>query len=425
MNRDKQRADITVVGVPEDGCMSLSSRAVSAVSSARVLAGHTRHREWFPQFNGLFLDMNQGFSAWISQVIDESEEGDVVVLASGDPLFFGIGASLLKKREPQALHFIPSLSSAQLAFSRLKMPWNDARFLSCHGRQLSGLVSQMQQADRFALLTDQSNSPQAIAKHLLKFNETLWSLSVCEQLGGPKERISHYDVEELANCEQSFDALNILVAERESPARWGGQGQFASDSQFNKRMPQKGLITKQSVRHLAITGLALKANDIMWDIGSGSGSVAIESAKLCWQGQVYAVECNPDCFPSLQNNIYAHATDNVTLITGKAPDALQQLPSPDAVFVGGSRGEMEQILTQAWQALNHNGRLMISAVTIDTVAQVYQWAKENALYMQTQVINISQTQPLAHYQRYQAENPIHLFTLHKKRDSNQSGATHE
>lgn len=406
-------ASITVVGVPEDGCLSLTSRAVNVVVKARVVAGHPRHLEWFPQFEGVFLDMTSGFSQWMSQVIEESEEGSVVVLASGDPLFFGIGTTLLKKMPANELNFIPTSSSPQLAFSRLGLPWNEARFLSCHGRSMQGLTSQMQQGDLFAFLTDYKNTPQVLAQHLAAYSETSWTLSVCEQLGGSAERVRHFSVEELCAEISDFDKLNVVVAQRKSHHRWGGHGQFANDESFLKRLPQKGLITKQAVRNLVLTSLKVQPDSVVWDIGSGSGSVAIESAKLCWKGRVYAVECNDPCFDSIQENCRAHGTDNVTLIKAKAPDGLDELPSPDAVFIGGSRGQMDDILYAAWQRLNLGGRLLVSAVTIDTVSEVYQWAKQHQIHLDTQLINISQTQPLAHYQRYQAENPIHLFSMIK------------
>ncbi|MEI8631058.1 precorrin-6y C5,15-methyltransferase (decarboxylating) subunit CbiE [Vibrio sp. PP-XX7] len=413
MNQAKALVRLTVVGVPEDGCLSLTSRAVNAVLQARVVAGHPRHRTWFPQFEGEFIEMTCGFSAWIKQVIEESEVGNVVVLASGDPLFFGIGTTLLNMIDGKALRFIPSFSAAQLAFSRLGLPWHDARFLSCHGRSLQGVVSKMQQGDLFAILTDHQYSPQVFARHLIRYRESHWTLSVCEQLGGSEERIRQFEVEQLAASEIMFDKLNVVIAQRGSPVRWGGQGQFANDNSFLKRMPDKGLITKQAVRHLILTTLRIQSADQVWDIGSGSGSVAIESGKLCWNGNVYAIECHDQCFASIEANIFGHGTDNVALIRGTAPAVLPELPDPDAVFVGGSRGQMDDILTTVWQRLKLQGRLVVSAVTMDTVVAVYQWAKAHQLTFETQVVNVSQTQPLAHYQRYQAENPIHLFSLLK------------
>ncbi|WP_439033330.1 precorrin-6y C5,15-methyltransferase (decarboxylating) subunit CbiE [Agarivorans sp. QJM3NY_33] len=405
--------NITVVGVNEDGCISLSSRAVNAIAQARVVAGHPRHMAWFPQFDGLFLDMSQGFSEWLNELIDESEEGAVVILASGDPLFYGIGHALLKRVKREELAFIPALSSVQLAFAKLALPWSQAQFISCHGRALAGLVSQMQQASLFAILTDDKNTPQVIAQHLAKFNQADWRLSVCEQLADVNEQISEFSVAQLAAHPEPFSPLNLIIALRQSELVWGGYGQFSEDSCFSKRSPQHGLISKQPVRHLALAAMRIRPADTVWDIGAGSGSIAIEAAKFCWQGQVFAIESNPECYAGIEHNIHAHSTDNVCLVQAKAPQALQDLAPPDAIFIGGSRGQMQLILDHCWQVLKPQGRLLISAVTLDTVAELYQWGKQQNLRFQVQLVNVAQTQPLANYQRYQAENPIHLFSISK------------
>ncbi|WP_394154286.1 precorrin-6y C5,15-methyltransferase (decarboxylating) subunit CbiE [Vibrio maritimus] len=414
--------NITVVGVPEDGCVSLSSKAVNAVSQARVVAGHPRHLAWFPQFKGLFLDMTDGFSSWLLQVIEESAEGGVVVLASGDPLFFGIGTTLLKQLPKQELAFIPSHSSPQLAFSRLGISWPRAQYLSLHGRELIGIVSQMQSAELYVLLTDGTNTPQRIASHLVEFHQLQWKLSVCEQLGSVEERITSFSVEELANCQHDFDSLNIIVAERLVDIRWGGHGQFASDHSFAKRTPKNGLITKESIRNLAITQLKVQAEDVVWDIGAGSGSIAIEAAKFAVEGMVYAVECNAECFDVIDANRRSHATDNVQLIKHKAPAGLTELPPPNAVFIGGSRGQMNDILELCWERLHSHGRMVVSAVTFDTASEVYQWLRTNSVDFDVQLINISHLQPLAHYHRYQAENPIHLFCIIKNQEQSSKDA---
>jgi len=404
---------VTVVGVPEDGCLSLSSRVVNAVSSARVVAGHPRHLVWFPQYQGVFIDMTLGFDRWVNSVLDESEEGGVAVLASGDPLFFGVGRCLVDKLGATEICFMPSLSSAQLAFSRLGLPWNDAGFYSCHARSLNGLICYIQQGDLYALLTDHTHTPQVIARHMVTFNETHWKLTVCEQLGRSEENIRSFRVEELANRDIEFASLNVLIARRGSEQRWGGNGQFANDSCFSKRKLKNGLITKQAMRNLVVTSLGIKPNDTVWDIGAGAGTVAIEAAKLAWKGRVIAVEYNELCFQMIKDNKQAHGTDNVTLICEKAPAALDSLPTPDAIFIGGSQGEISAILSSAWHRLHANGRLIVNAATVDSIAQVSLWAKKNQLPFSAQVVNISQTQSLVHDQCYQAENVIHLFRMVK------------
>jgi len=412
-------ANITVVGIPEDGCMSLSSRAVNAVESARVIAGNNRLLEWFPQFKGQRLSMSQGYQAWFAQVLEESEEGNVVVLASGDPLFFGIGQSLLKQLPHNEVRFIPSPSSMQLACSRIGRPWHNMQAISLHGRRqhydsIHGLASQIQWGTSYCILTDTHNHPARIAEHLINFAQQDWRVWVCENLGSVEETISEWSLESLAQCSQDkFSSLNVLVLHRETPHAWGQIGQYASDDDFLKRMPKRGLITKQPVRHLALSSMRIQPHSIVWDIGTGSGSIAIEAAKQCYMGQVFTIESNQECYESILANFHAHGTDNVTLIEDKAPNQLSDLPTPNCIFVGGSRGNMDSILQTCWQAVKPGGVIVASAVTVDSVCELHQWSTASKAPTQVQLVSISTGVPLASYTRYQAENPIHLFTFTK------------
>ncbi|WP_241148893.1 precorrin-6Y C5,15-methyltransferase (decarboxylating) subunit CbiT [Photobacterium sanguinicancri] len=179
-------------------------------------------------------------------------------------------------------------------------------------------------------------------------------------------------------------------------------------------MPKRGLITKQPIRHLALSSMRIRPDHSVWDIGTGSGSVAIEAAKQCWQGQVYTLESNNDCYESIEANIAAHATDNVQLLKVKAPEELASLPQPKSVFIGGSRGEMAAILDSCWQRLADDGVIVATAVTIDSVAELHTWSKQRNVKALVQMVSVSQGVPLAHYTRYQAENPIHLFIFDKR-----------
>lgn len=410
------KALISVVGIPEDGCLSLTSRAVSVVSNAKILAGYPRHLTWFPQFSGTFIDMSQqGVSKTIDLLIDASEdETNVVVLASGDPLYFGIGALFVRKIPVKDLAFYPSLTSPQLAFSKLCLPWQEAQTISLHARSLAGLVAKLQYGDLFALLTDNINSPQQIAKHLQRYSEDVWNINVCEALSSPDERISNWQLEELAQNTNEFHQLNLLVLQRNKKRVWGGFGQYASDNDFVKRMPNKGLITKEPIRNLALSMLKIMPKSCVWDIGSGSGSIAIEAAKQAYQGCVYAIESNAECYEHIQTNGHSHGTDNVSLVKGIAPHVLDDLPKPNAVFIGGSRGQMHNILDRVWDALIEGGNLACSAITLETVQEILSWCEANNVEAHYQLINISESKKIKHYHAYNAYNPIYLFYLKKR-----------
>ncbi|KJY81331.1 bifunctional cobalt-precorrin-7 (C(5))-methyltransferase/cobalt-precorrin-6B (C(15))-methyltransferase [Vibrio nigripulchritudo] len=412
-------AAVTVVGVPEDGCLSLTSRAVNAVESARVIAGNDRLLDWFPQFKGERLSMNQGYQPWFAQVLEESEEGGVVVLASGDPLFFGIGQSILNKLPHHEVRFIPSPSSMQLACSRVGLPWQDMKAISLHGRKqhddvIQGLASQIQWGTNYCLLTDAHNHPARIAAHLINYTQQGWQVWVCENLGSTEEKVTKWSLDDLARCASGdFSSLNVLILHRAEPHAWGIAGQYASDDDFMKRTPKRGLITKQPVRHLALSSMHIQPQSVVWDVGTGSGSVAIEAAKQCYLGQVFTIESNPECYESIEANLKAHGTDNIRLIKDKAPNQLEHLPAPDSIFVGGSRSNMKSILDTCWEALKPGGVIVGSAVTVDSTCELHQWSKESQAPTHVQLVTVSNGVPLAHYTRYQAENPIHLFTFTK------------
>ena len=420
-------AAITVIGIGDDGCASLTSKAVGAVESAQVLAGSQRQLSFFPQFRGQNNSASaEGLQNYLNSICEASYEHNVCVLASGDPLFFGLGKRLAETVEPEHLHFIPSPSSAQLAFAALGIPWADARTLSVHGRPLQGLVSKMQQGHLFALLTDRVNHPAAIAQHLLKYHEQDWVIHVCERLGGTEQKISRWSVTELAQQDslqqpQQFDALNMMVLQREQHCRpWGGYPNHCPDTAYQKRMPRNGLITRQEVRAIAVAQLQLHTTSVVWDIGTGSGSIAIEAAKQAWQGEVCAIESTPESVDICRANAEEHRVDHLQVIAGLAPDALSELPAPDAIFIGGSRGRMTDILSHCWHSLKPGGRLVISAVTLDTVSETFTTLKAMGLQPEVRLISIARSKPVAHYTGYSAENPIHLFSLEKAEQPEQT-----
>lgn len=409
-----QKALISIVGVPEDGCLSLTSRAVSVVSGARLLAGDPRHLKWFPQFHGTFIDMSVlGVSQMVARLIDESEEGNVVVLASGDPLYFGIGTLFTRNMPREELAFYPSLTSPQLAFSKLALPWQKAQTLSLHGRPLSALVSRLQSGDLFALLTDGINTPQKIAQHLLSYNEKVWEVYVCEALSGADEKISTWNLEELAQTQYEFHPLNLIVLQRHLKEYWGGYGQYAQDDAFSKRVLNKGLITKAPIRHLTLAMLKINAESCVWDIGSGSGSVAVEAAKQAYSGRVFAIESNDQCYVDIEYNAHEQGTDNLVLVKGSAPRVLEKLPAPDAVFIGGSRGQMPAILDAVFAVLKDEGNIVCSAITLETVQDIFSWCKNTHVEANYQLVNISESKKISHYHALNAYNPIYLFHLKK------------
>jgi len=414
---------ITLIGIGDDGCISLTSRAINAVAQAELLAGASRHLHFFPQFCGEKLTFVSGLNGYLTQVVEVAKDKDICVLASGDPLFFGIGKRLLALVAQAntdintriVVEVITSPSSVQLACAKALIPSDDIKVISLHSRPIFGLVARLQQGDNFALLTDNEHNPVIIAQHMLSYGETQWRLVLCEHLGGVKERVREFGVEQLASSDVAdIETLNVLILQRQGQPYWGGLDKHCPDSAYHTLTPLHALITKANVRALVIARLGLRPKSVMWDIGSGSGSIAIESAKQAWDGQIYALECNPQCFDVIEHNQKRHRVDNLTLIKTKAPQGLAQLPAPEAVFIGGSRGQIDAIVTQVMSRLAPGGKLILSAVTLDSVGEFFQLCKSKQYQYEIIMLQSSTAKPLAHYQRYQADNPIHLFVITKE-----------
>jgi precorrin-6Y C5,15-methyltransferase (decarboxylating) len=236
---------------------------------------------------------------------------------------------------------------------------------------------------------------------------------VCENLAGPEERVRTFRLDDLTRCDD-VAPLNLLLLVRDARGwRPPPAIPFLHEDAFAKRMPKKGLITKREVRLLSLAALAIRPDSIVWDVGAGSGSVAIEAALLAPEGRVYAIEVDPEGVDLCRENLRAHAVDNVRLVEGRAPEALADLEAPDAVFVGGSKGDLAEIIRVSLERLDARGRLVVNAITLENVGEAYRAFRDRDLLPEVFVLNVARGEPLAHYLRYEALNPIHVFAVTK------------
>ncbi|EQA55680.1 bifunctional cobalt-precorrin-7 (C(5))-methyltransferase/cobalt-precorrin-6B (C(15))-methyltransferase [Leptospira kmetyi] len=404
---------VTVIGMGDEGCPGLSSIAVNAVAKAQILAGGERHLDFFPQFTGEKIVFKGNLIQATERIAELAAEHTVCVLASGDPLFFGIGNLIGKKVGLEHVDFIPAPSSIQQAFARVGIKWDDAQILSLHGRPIEGLITKLQSLNKVALFTDEINHPQAVASYMKQYDESDWTAFVCENLGGKNERIRKFELNLLSE-ENGISPLNVLILirneeNRKSPPIMPN----VPEENYAKRIPKKGLITKKEVRILSIAFLEIRDDSVVWDIGAGSGSIAIEAAQLAKNGKSYAIEVDPEGIEICRQNVVSQRTDNVHVIAGKAPEALENLPDPDCVFVGGSKGNLYEIIRISLNRLSSRGSLVVNAVTLDNVTEAYHGFKKLGLVPEVTLLNVSRGQPLADYLRYEALNPIHIFKVTK------------
>jgi len=289
-----------------------------------------------------------------------AEPGRVCVLASGDPGFFGIVRVLAERFGAEALDVRPAVSSVALAFARLGIPWDDALVVSAHGRPLRGAARRAAASTKAAVLTSPDSPPEALGKELLVLGARHRRAVVCSRLGTPTEAVASVDLAGLAAG--TWDPLSVVVLLDADPVApqpalaWG-----LPDDGFDHRA---GMITKAEVRAVALGKLGLPPAGVLWDVGAGSGSVAVECARLRPGLRVIAVERDTDQAERARGNATQHGV-RVELVEGEAPDALGGLPDPDRVFVGG--GGID-VLDAVLARLVPGGRVVASFAALDRAA---------------------------------------------------------
>jgi precorrin-6Y C5,15-methyltransferase (decarboxylating) len=382
---------IHVVGIGLDGATGLSHRVRQIVEEAILLVGSARHLSYFPDHPAprLFLtDLTEAIAHIRNYPSPHPPTllSPIVILTSGDPLFFGLGRLLLNEFPAERLTFHPHFSSIQLAFSRVKLPWQDARMISAHGRSLEELTQALQQGvEKLAVLTDGTNTPRAIA-HLLQSLDlpTRYRMWVCENLGGSDERILELQMNIELLSQESFSPLNVVVLQRITQALQPFDLKALPlfgipDSLFLSFPDRPGLMTKREVRVQILSELALQPGQIVWDVGAGTGSVAIEMARLCPASTVYAVEKTAIGTSLIQQNSQQFQVKNIVSVHGIAPDALHSLPPPNRVFIGGSGGHLKAILDYCADNLAPSGRIVLALATLEHLAMILNWLEQKVM----------------------------------------------
>ncbi len=389
------------MGVGADG--SLPPAGERLVEEADILFGGERLLEMFREARGEKFAIKRNLSEVEERIRENLGRRKLVVLASGDPNFFGIGGYLAKKLGKEHVEVIPNVSSMQLAFARIKESWEDAAFVSVHGRGPEEILQALSRSRKIAVLTDERWNPGAVARFLLERGVSGVRAYLCENLGAEGERVEETSLSELS-LKREFAPLSLLLLLRErEPERAFGipEGEFAH---------RRGLITKQEIRAIALSKLGLSERSIVWDIGAGSGSVSIEASFLVRKGRVFAVERDPEQIELLAENIRKFEAWNVEVIRAEAPEGLDELPDPDAVFIGGSGGRMEEILDVVCRRLKPGGRIVINAATLESMSAAAEGLRRRGFEVEIALVNVARSKALADLTLFKALNPVFVIT---------------
>ena len=298
-----------------------------------------------------------------------------VVLASGDPLWFGIGRLLLQRFGASALAFQPAPSSMQLAFARIGRPWQDASWISLHGRDSAPLASALQKRPAaLAVLTDPHQGGAAAVRTLLRASglEASYAFWLCERLGHPAERVQRLASQ--TPLPADLDPLNLvlLVAEPpEQPAEPAALALFGLEDGLFLQLPDRpGLMTKREVRIQVLADLDLPPKGVLWDLGAGVGSIGLEALRLRPGLELWALEQRGGSGSLIRANAERLGVTPAGVVEGRAPDALAELPDPDRVVIGGGGSERATVLAAVIERLRPGGRVVIPLATIEALAEL-------------------------------------------------------
>jgi precorrin-6Y C5,15-methyltransferase (decarboxylating) len=398
---------VYLVGAGITGWEGFGGKALEVISKAEVLIGHQRLLDIFPEFKGRKMVMDD-----LSIMLDflKSTEKRTVVLGSGDPNFFGVGRFLLRNLPKERVEIFPNVTSIQYAFARIKEPWDDATFVSVHGRGMKSAIDRIIAATKVAILTDATNSPAAIARELIARGAEGYDAWLCEDMGMPGEKFTKTDVRGLVDLATSN--LNILILIKAwEPNLENYPVMGIHDEEF---ATAKKLITKEEVRAVTLGKLQLQDDLVMWDIGAGSGSVSIEAGNLMPNGKIFALERNPQYLTFLRDNLKKFVARNVMLIEAFAPEGLDDLPDPDRVFIGGSGGMLEEIIEAVDRRLKPDGFIVLNAVTLDTLTKSVEFLEDHGYTVEVTCVNIAKTRGLTEYKMFEAHNPVYIITAFKE-----------
>ncbi len=399
----------------------LSLAALRAIERAEVLAGGERHLSAFDSLRASKVPIQSDLDGFLSRIVDVSRKKRTAVLASGDPLFYGIGSRLISVLGRDRVLVLPNITTVQALFARLGEPWENVRVISLHGRDERISASRLLQAvgrhSRVTVFTDPRHAPGWIARTILEAGVTDRSMVVAEDLGLPTEMLRCFRLEEVPN--QGFSPLNIVTVL--SPIGGSTSGSLDGRSPVfgfpeEDFQHQGGLITKMEVRAVVLAQLRLCKGQILWDLGAGSGSVSIEAARIAPHGHVFAVERDEARFRDLTINARRFGCFEVSPVCGRASLVIDGLPDPDRVFIGGSGNELEAILEKVALRLRLGGRVVQTAVALDTLDRARDFWRNSPFDMCITQLQISRSAPIADSIRLHALNPVFVITAWRKGD---------
>lgn len=426
--------ELHIIGLGVAEQAELSAEATDALQKSALVFGSSRQLKTVKRF---LSDKQQQaelprLSELKEQIIAISDDNQkslsrcsIAVLASGDPLYYGIGRWFCNQFSAgcnkSQLFFYPAISSLQAACHRLGVSLQDVEVLSLHGRPLVKLRTRLRQNQALLILTDKRSSPQALAAQCIECGYESATLTICENLGYPEEKISHFEASELLNSLTDFDPLHVTLIRPGINQGFLPEFPGIPDKHFitDSQEAGRGMISKREVRLSILSLMHVAKGDTVWDIGAGCGGVAVEMAYWNPDSTVYAIEHHEERLRCLDGNRQRFGVvSNLYIVPGRAPQVLNEQPRPNKVFIGGSDGELPTLLTKVWELLPEGGVLVASAVTENTKQHLFNFWQQRAdaydCLPETLQLAVSRGELLAGQLMYRPSLTVNLYQFVKK-----------
>jgi precorrin-6B C5,15-methyltransferase / cobalt-precorrin-6B C5,C15-methyltransferase len=361
---------VTVVGIGADGWDGLTETARDALHGAAAIAGSPRQLALLPGLGARRVQLPSPLLEHLDDLVRDNP--GLCVLASGDPMLNGIGATLVRRLGPGEVRVIPAVSSVALACARLGWPEHEVTVVSLVAKPPETVLAALQPGARLLVLCRDRTTPALAARLLTAAGWGASELSVLEQLGGPAERVTAARKASELTADGFGDLCVLAVTPRPGP---GARATTRVPGLPDDAYQSDGQLTRRELRALALAALAPGPGQLLWDVGAGSGSVGIEWMRADPLARAIAVEARPDRAARAGRNASALGVPALQVVTGSAPAALDDLPDPDAVFAGGGI-TAAGLLEACWQRLRPGGRLVAHAVTMESENVLHRWQQE-------------------------------------------------
>ncbi len=402
-----------IIGI---GYRPLDRRSKQTLTKARVILASPRLYEVFTGYEEFEsvkerIIVHERFTDMMNYLRDTLHRGeDVVLLGSGDPLFFGIGRRAIKEFGPDMVEILPDLSSMQVAMARAGIPWDDAFFMSLHGGPVEGqrrklpytlehLPAILQRHKKVIILTDAEYNPARIARDLAERLPFEVDYYVCQRMGYPDERLQRLTLQEASEMEFLEPNL-VLILKKDTPEETVVLGLEEEDF-----LHREGMITKTETRAVCLHRLRIPAEGVLWDIGAGSGSVGLEATMLSPYLRVYAVEKDPEAVELIRKNRDRLGAYTLKVVHGTAPEALAELPEPQRVFIGGTGGRLQEILMTVSRRLS-KGVVVMNLTRLEPLTEAMALLTEQGFRVDVTEVGVFRGKALGGLTHLQGLNPV-------------------